>query len=131
MSKYLESNPERERLKAQEKLIFTATELLSEAIEHRGVTRRELAARVGVRPGEITQRLTGSRNLTLRTLADMLHALGYGLDLELRDLAGSWSRVPRAYEDAYRRPAAVGGRGEQLRYTRTGTELRVVPSDAA
>lgn len=76
---------EMQRLVAQERLIIEVTERLVEALEARGVSRRELGQRLGVSPAEITQRLQGTRNLTLRTVADMMNALEYDLAIDLRD----------------------------------------------
>ena len=66
-----------ERLYVEKKLIFDATELVAEAMAERGWTKKRLADALKVRASEITQRLRGRRNLTLRSLADMLHAMGY------------------------------------------------------
>jgi|SRR5690242_13166205 len=43
--------------------------------EH-GITRTELAARMGVSPGRVSQILSGDENLTLQTLATVCAALG-------------------------------------------------------
>ena len=64
------------RLFAQEQLIEEATELIAEVMHERGITKSELASRVGTSRGHITQLLAGSRNMTLRTLADLMHAMG-------------------------------------------------------
>lgn len=64
-----------QRLVEQETLIFEATELLSELIEDSGVTRKELADKLGRSKGFVTQVLAGTRNMTLRTLSDFAFAL--------------------------------------------------------
>ena len=71
-----ESDPEFDRLLAEEELILAATELVAEAMSARGTNRKGLADLLGVSQGEITQRMSGTRNLTLRSLASMLHVLG-------------------------------------------------------
>ncbi|MEU4711143.1 helix-turn-helix transcriptional regulator [Nocardia salmonicida] len=71
------STPESEAMLAEERLILDATELVHEALAVTGVSRKELARRIGVRPSEVSQRLSGRRNLTLHSIAAMLHALGY------------------------------------------------------
>lgn len=64
-----------ERLVRQEELILDVTESLTAALEHAGVTRAELARRLGRSPGFVSQLLGGGRNLTLRTIADISTAL--------------------------------------------------------
>jgi transcriptional regulator with XRE-family HTH domain len=59
------------------------------------MSRRELATALGVRPSEITRRLSGARNLTLRTLAEMLDALDCDVHLSVVDRASK-----EAYEPA-------------------------------
>ena len=64
-----------ERLLRQERLILDVTEQLAGALENSGVTRAELARRMGRTPGFVSQVLSGGRNLTLRTIADIAGAL--------------------------------------------------------
>jgi transcriptional regulator with XRE-family HTH domain len=66
---------EYERLLAEEALILDATELISELMQAKGITRAELAKQIGKTRGFVTQVLSGNRNMTLRTLADLAHAL--------------------------------------------------------
>jgi len=80
---------EERRLYAQKSLIFDAAELVTEAMEERGWTRKQLADALKVRASEITQRLRGKRNLTLRSLADMLHVMGYEVRLSKIDRRSS------------------------------------------
>lgn len=65
-----------ERLLAQERLILEATETIVGLLEEQGVSRQELANRLGKTKGFISQILSGERNMTLRTLADLGQALG-------------------------------------------------------
>lgn len=69
------------RLFAQEDLIMEVTETLCELLEKEEVSRKELADRLGKSKGFISQLLNGGRNLTLRTVADILHVLGYRASL--------------------------------------------------
>jgi len=80
MDKYLE-DPEFARLVAQGDLIMEVTETLCELLEKEGVSRKELADRLGKTKGFVSQLLNGGRNLTLRTVADILHVLGYKVSL--------------------------------------------------
>jgi plasmid maintenance system antidote protein VapI len=62
------------------------TQLTNEVTWHmreRGITRADLAARMGVSPGRVSQILGGGENLTLRTLAALSVALDARFDVEL------------------------------------------------
>jgi len=74
-------DPAEQREYAQERCIVAVTEALGAAMERANVNRAELAKRLGVTKGHISQ-LFGGRNLTLRSIADVLWAC----DLELHDL---------------------------------------------
>ena len=80
LEKYLE-DPEFARLLTQEELILEVTETLCELVEKEGISRKELADRLGKSKGFVSQLLNGGRNLTLRTVADILHVLGYKVSL--------------------------------------------------
>lgn len=73
-----------ETLVAQESLIMEATELVCEHLERAGVSRAELARRLGKTRGHVTQLLSGERNLTLRTLADIGTALGITFEIRTK-----------------------------------------------
>lgn len=72
------------RLVRQEELILDVTERLSKALEDAGITRAELARRLGRSPAFVTQVFGGGRNLTLRTIADIAAALSLRPTLEMR-----------------------------------------------
>jgi len=80
MDEYLE-DPEFARLMAQGDLIMEVTETLCELLEKEKISRKELADRLGKTKGFVSQLLNGGRNLTLRTVADILHVLGYKVTL--------------------------------------------------
>lgn len=69
------------RLLRQEELILEITEALIEALESEGISKTDLASRLGKTKGFVSQILTGGRNLTLRTIADVADALGYRIDI--------------------------------------------------
>ena len=76
LEEYLE-DPEFAKLMAQGDLIMEVTETICELLEKEKVSRKELADRLGKTKGFVSQLLNGGRNLTLRTVADILHVLGY------------------------------------------------------
>jgi len=75
----LRSTPDGQRLLERERVWVEATENLCALMEIQRVTRADLASRLGVSRPWITQMLSGTKNLTLGTLADAFHALGRSL----------------------------------------------------
>lgn len=62
-------------------VIISTTELLILLMNKDNVTRADLARRLGKSKSFVTQALSGSRNMTLRTLSDIAHALGYRVEV--------------------------------------------------
>lgn len=81
LEKYME-DPEFAKLMAQGDLIMEVTETLCELLEKENVSRKDLADRLGKTKGFVSQLLNGGRNLTLRTVADILFVLGYKVSLK-------------------------------------------------
>lgn len=65
-----------DRALAREELIYNVTEDLLVLLEKLGVSKVELARHLGKSRAYITQLLSGSRNMTLGTLADICFTLG-------------------------------------------------------
>jgi plasmid maintenance system antidote protein VapI len=80
LDKYLE-DLKFAKLMAQGDLIMEVTETLCELLDKEKISRKELAERLGKSKGFVSQLLNGGRNLTLRTVADILHVLGYKVAL--------------------------------------------------
>jgi transcriptional regulator with XRE-family HTH domain len=80
------NDPEFRKLLAQEELILEVTETICDLLEKEKISRKELADRLGKSKGFISQLLNGSRNLTLRTVADNFYVLGYKVALKLEKL---------------------------------------------
>jgi transcriptional regulator with XRE-family HTH domain len=74
-------DPEFRKLLAQEELILEVTETICDILEKEKISRKGLADRLGKSKGFISQLLNGGRNLTLRTVADILHVLGYKVSI--------------------------------------------------
>jgi transcriptional regulator with XRE-family HTH domain len=104
-------DPADQRQYAQERCIVAVTEALGAAMEKANINRAELAQRLGVTKGHVSQLFSG-RNLTLRSIADVLWACNLEVhDLQLAplgimmvpvDQATEWKReqVPAAAADA-------------------------------
>lgn len=74
-------------------MITQVTNEINWHMSQRKLTRADLASRIGVSPGRISQVLSGGENLTLRTLACLAVALDGQFELELRPF--------KATDDAY------------------------------
>lgn len=111
------------RLLAEETAVLEASEMVSDCLDERGIKRADLAARLGISRSEVTQRLNGKRNLSVKTLSGMLHEMGYRLCLGTRDMAAERTHL-RAFHAAPQ-TSWTHDLGS-ARYTPTGTALRVV-----
>ena len=97
----LRSSPEGRRILERERIWIEATESLCALMDSQGVTSVELARRLEVSPARVSQLLSGTRNLTLASLADAFQALGRSLHVVHGPLAEK-ARIDRAR----RKPAA-------------------------
>jgi transcriptional regulator with XRE-family HTH domain len=104
------------KLVAQEVLITQATEEIWRAMEEAGINKAELAKKMGVTKGHISQILNGSRNMTLRTLADICFALDYQLTLSLEPKINKVERKAVGQEIAPAKPS-------KLRYAKSDSVL--------
>lgn len=98
----LMQDPEYRRLFAIEGLVTDAAELMARLMEQHEVNKAELARRLGKSRAWVTQLLSGRANMTIRTFAAVVHALGAEVKL---------SAQPQATKDAEtslpRRPAVA------------------------
>lgn len=78
------TDPHYRAVKAEEAALVEASELIAHAMEACDVSRADLARALNVSRSEITSRLQGNRNMTIRSLAATLHALGGELELGVK-----------------------------------------------
>jgi len=90
------SSSKSRRLLRQEELILEVTELLSSALEARQMTKSDLAEKLGRSKGFVTQVLSGNRNLTLRTIADIADALDYRIRMVKEPVSAKVKHTPEA-----------------------------------
>jgi transcriptional regulator with XRE-family HTH domain len=81
---WIEESQANKRAFAEEHLILEVAQKVWEAMEDAKVTRAELAGSLSRTRSYITQVLSGSTNLTLRTLAAIGDALNYDVKFELK-----------------------------------------------
>src|SRR5690349_15783710 len=96
------SGPDQVEAKVDEEMHTLVTQLTNEITFHMrecGISRADLAARMGVSPGRVSQILGGGENLTLRTLSALASALDARFDFELRSLKVDDSFTSRAKSD--------------------------------
>ena len=90
-----------------EEMLTLVTQLTNEitwCLRERGLTRADLAARMGVSPGRVSQILGGGENLTLRTLAALSTALDARFGIELNPLKGDDTYTSRGMTSAEAAP---------------------------
>jgi transcriptional regulator with XRE-family HTH domain len=85
------ASPDQRAIETQidDEMLALVTQLINEInwyMRERGLSRADLAARMGVSPGRVSQILGGGENLTLRTLAALSTALEARFDVELSAL---------------------------------------------
>jgi transcriptional regulator with XRE-family HTH domain len=99
------NDPEFRKLLAQEELILEVTESICKLLGEENVSRKQLADRLGKSKGFISQLLNGGRNLTLRTVADILHVLGYKVTLTPQKLKQKNNVIEfQTFQDRYTMP---------------------------
>ncbi len=87
------NDPESRQAYERERLILSATERICDVMEVSGFHKAELARRLGKSRANIGQMLSGSRNMTLKTLADLAYACECRVRLDFQPVvtwAGIW-----------------------------------------
>jgi transcriptional regulator with XRE-family HTH domain len=78
-------NSSRARNLARGSYLFRVTEDILVAMEDLGITKSELASRLGISKPRISQLLKGSSNMTIGTLSDIAFELGLNLDKTFKE----------------------------------------------
>lgn len=89
----LHLSPDEEKVFEQERVLLEVTERICDLLDAQGLTRTELAQRLGVSPAAVTKLLRHAHNFQLRTLSDVFTALGRSLHVYDAPL-GDALRVP-------------------------------------
>lgn len=82
-------DPKYDAIYAEEAAMVDASELIAAALEASGMSQADLARALNVSRSEVTARLGGQRNLTVKSLAATLYALGAELKLSSGSRADS------------------------------------------
>ena len=89
------ATPEGAQGLAAARLARQVAAMLSSAKDRVGITNRELAERVGVSEGRVSQVLGSDGNLRIATIARFLRALGYEIELVARPTAPDLPSIGR------------------------------------
>lgn len=73
--------------------MFRVTEDILVAMEDLGITKTELAKRLGISKPRVTQLLGGSSNMTIGTLSDITFELGLSLDKTFKEYSVQRERL--------------------------------------
>jgi transcriptional regulator with XRE-family HTH domain len=75
------------------RLINEVTDKIENLMELQGLSRKQLAERLGVSKSTISRILDGNRNMTLETLTKVAFALGYKPEIELKPLSDEFEEM--------------------------------------
>lgn len=73
--------PEHQKVFDEEKLLVDVSILVAEIMEKQGVSRAQLAQRLGKSKAYVSQVLRGDANMTLRTVADLFSVLECNIEV--------------------------------------------------
>lgn len=82
----IEMSSEEMKIAQQEWLILQVTEHIADLMNKKGITKKQLADKLGRSKGYITQLLDGRTNMTLRTISDVMWALDSSLTVNTSEL---------------------------------------------
>jgi transcriptional regulator with XRE-family HTH domain len=125
VERFEKSSTQNRQLLKQEELILEVTEALSAAIQNSGLTRSEIAKRLGKSKGFVSQLLSGGRNLTLRTVADVADAVGISLTVEVEG-----DQLTRTRRMRHLRPLPMGSWNTTSRYSIRGRICESIPANS-
>lgn len=86
LERWVKEDRAHELLVAEEELILDVTEKIWTLLEDRGVSKAELAASLETSKAHVSQLLSGSRNMTLRTLASIAYSLSVKPKFEFEEV---------------------------------------------
>lgn len=127
----LAATPEGERERIRARLRVDVAEDLLLHMQRQGVTKADLAATLGVSRSAVGQALTGSRNMSLNTLADMAQALHLQVRVAFDDLRRAQQAQPAARTSAQPGPIVVRVTGSSAAYQLQHVVRTATGSDAA
>ncbi len=82
----IDNDPAMRRAYEKERAIVDVTEMIYHLMEEKKITKTQLAEKMGVAAANITQLLSGKRNMTIATVSNVLNHLGFAFELGWRHL---------------------------------------------
>jgi len=117
---------EQRRPPAGLRIVQGASAVIQALMDSQGVTKAELARRVGKSRAYVTQSLSGDRNMTLSTFAGFADALDADAVLDARPRESSYGKlIPKRPANAT--PAAQKGAHDEQRKQRRAEDERPIP----
>lgn len=91
----VESSPEMQRLVTEETFILDTIEEIYAAMEKAGISKTDLARELNTSLANVSQKLRGTSNLTLRTVAAISHAMNLKPTIKFEDphVVNGWGQV--------------------------------------
>jgi transcriptional regulator with XRE-family HTH domain len=116
-------DPEFRKLYAIEGLIADTAQLISDLLERRNLKRADLARLLNKTPAFVSQLLNGKANMTVRTLAEVLYALGASAKINALDQGESAPETTDCLDThTFRIHVPVHGHGPSFSWGRSGTD---------
>jgi DNA-binding Xre family transcriptional regulator len=109
------SDPQGRRIYEREALAFEASELISSLMEEQAVSKTKLAELIGTSKSHITQLLSGTRNMTMHTLADLAFVLGHKVEIRSSPLSAVNCRLDAGKACAAHTPTSAPAAALPLR----------------
>lgn len=109
----------------EESAIAAAQSTIYNAMEAAGISKSELARRMGCNRSLITRILTGSHNLTVRTMARSLAACGFEMRCHYVPIEWNWTASECTYEEE-----ALPAHAGSARPTELGVALALLATAA-
>jgi transcriptional regulator with XRE-family HTH domain len=112
------ADDKRRLLYERESLAFDSAEMIAHLMVERKMNKAQLARAIGKSRAYVTQLLSGSRNMTIHTLADLGLALGYRFELKARQCKAENAQTEAKTDSLYqfsKPPRYVRETGKQER----------------
>jgi transcriptional regulator with XRE-family HTH domain len=101
----LMEDPEFRRLLSVEALVAEASEVIARLMDEQNISKADLARRMNKSRAWVTQLLSGSANMTVRTLAELAYTLGAEVKLQAQPPSWKVSGTPLGADHT---PEALG-----------------------
>jgi len=93
-------DPEFRRLLSVEALVAEASEVIARLMDEQNISKADLARRMNKSRAWVTQLLSGSANMTVRTLAELAYTLGAEVKLQAQPPSWKVSGTPLGAPEA-------------------------------